>query len=295
VTDVPVYLQALYFRLKENQFYVPVSLLIPGSAIPFTKNKDQDKATIDIIGQIRGTEGIDFGNVRDTVKLAIDENQQVKRKNIQYSTGFTLAPGHYHVKFVVRENETGAMGSFETDINVPDLKKVPMKLSSVVLATQRTPNTQKNPVSPLVRDGVEWVPNVAHVVRQDQQLYFLYELYDPSKPKDETAPVATPGLVNRGSSSAKVLTSIEFLSGGTKVFETATVTADAENIPARGAVAFQFDVPAAQLKPGTYICQVNVIDDAGGSFSFPRMAVRVLAAPAVTAPAIPAPQSGGGQ
>ena len=50
------------------------------------------------------------------------------------------------------------------------------------------------------------------------------------------------------------------------------------NIPDRDAVAFQFDVPLAQLKPGTYVCQVNVIDDAGGSFSFPRMALRVQAA-----------------
>ena len=41
---------------------------------------------------------------------------------------------------------------------------------------------------------------------------------------------------------------------------------------------FQFDVPLTQLKPGTYICQVNVIDDAGGSFMFPRLALKVMAA-----------------
>jgi hypothetical protein len=29
------------------------------------------------------------------------------------------------------------------------------------------------------------------------------------------------------------------------------------------------------LKPGNYICQINVIDDSGGSFSFPRMALIV--------------------
>ena len=53
-----------------------------------------------------------------------------------------------------------------------------------------------------------------------------------------------------------------------------------------GAVAFQFDVPLTQLKPGTYVCQVNVIDDAGGSFSFPRMALRIQpGTPAVVAPA----------
>jgi hypothetical protein len=83
-----------------------------------------------------------------------------------------------------------------------------------------------------------------------------------------------------------VLTSIEFLSGGVKVYETPLVEADTINVPDRGAVAFQFDVPLTQLKPGTYVCQVNVIDDAGGSFSFPRTAMMVRAAGApVAAPA----------
>jgi hypothetical protein len=62
---------------------------------------------------------------------------------------------------------------------------------------------------------------------------------------------------------------------GVKVYETPLVVADTVNIPERDAVGFQFDVPLTQLKPGTYICQVNVIDDAGGSFSFPRLALMV--------------------
>jgi hypothetical protein len=62
------------------------------------------------------------------------------------------------------------------------------------------------------------------------------------------------------------------------VYETPLVTADVVNDPERNGVAFQFDVPLAELKPGTYICQVNVIDDAGGSFTFPRMALRITAA-----------------
>ncbi len=292
-TDVALYLQALYFRegdaQHENQFYIPISLVVPGSQIPFVKGGDKDKATLDILGQVKNAQGIAVGNVRQTVKLSLDDSQQVQRRNIQYSTGFSLAPGRYHVKFVVRENQTGNMGSFETDIQVPDLKKVPLKMSSVVMSSQRTPDTAKNVVNPLVRDGLEWVPNVAHVFRQDQHLYFLYEVYDPTKEKGaagsvEAGPAASPGLGRREGGPVKVLTSIEFLSNGTKVYETPLVTADTINDPQRDAVAFQFDVPLAQLKPGTYVCQVNVIDDAGGSFTFPRMAIRVTAA--APAPAV---------
>jgi VWFA-related protein len=286
-TDVAVYLQALYFRLDSDKFFIPVSLIVPGSQIHSVKNGDRDKANIDVVGQVKNAQGIVVGNVRDNVKLTLDAAQQVQRKNIQYSTGFTLAPGKYHLKFVVRENQTGAMGSFETDLQVPDLKKSPLKLSSIVLSSQRVPNTAKKTVSPLVRDGVEWIPNVPHVFRQDQHLYFLYEVYDPAKQKGTPEPASSPGLTRRAGGPVRVLTSIEFLSGGLKVYETPLVEAKAINIPERGAVAFQFDVPLTQLKPGTYVCQVNVIDDAGGSFSFPRMAMKLQpgAAP-VLAPAI---------
>jgi len=277
-TDVAVYLEALFFRESENSYFIPVSLIVPGSQIPFVVGGDRDKATLDIVGQVKDAQGIVVGNVRETVKLAVDASQQVKHKNIQYSTGFTLAPGRHHLKFVVRENQTGNMGSFETDIQVPDLKKSALKLSSVVLASQRTPNTDKNAASPLVRDGLEWVPNIAHVFRQDQHLYFLYEVYDPTKEKRGAEPAVSPGLGRRVGGPVKVLTSIEFLDNGKKVYETPLVTADAINDPQHDGVAFQFDVPLAQLKPGTYICQVNVIDDAGGSFLFPRMALKVNAA-----------------
>ena len=282
-TDVTVYLQALYFRLADNKFFVPVSLIVPGSQIHVVKNGDRDKANIDVIGQVKNAEGIVVGNVRDTVKLALDAAQQVQRKNIQYSTGFTLAPGRYHLKFVVRENQTGAMGSFETDLQVPDMKKALLKLSSIVLSSQRVPSTAKNSDDLLVRDGVEWVPNVPHVFRQDQHLYFLYEVYDPARQKGAPEPARAPGLTRREGGPVRVLTSIEFLSGGVKVYETPLVEAQTVNTPARGAVAFQFDVPLAPLKPGRYVCQVNVIDDAAGAFSFPRMAmlVRPGAAPAV--------------
>ncbi len=224
-TDVAVYLQALYFRSADWQrtgdLFVPVSLIVPGSQIPFAKVKDLDKASLDIMGQVRrpvGTKSaepcsasdtpdehnmVSVGSVRDTVKLAVNQSQQVEQKNIQYSTGFTLAPGCYQLKFVVRENQTGAMGSFETMIQVPDLKKAPIKLSSVVLSNQRTPVKDKNSANPLDRDGVQWVPNIAHVFRQNQHLYLLYEIYDPTRARNAPPAgcVARPGPAARRSSA----------------------------------------------------------------------------------------------
>ena len=55
-TDLPVYLSAGYFRIADRQFYVPVSLVVPGSQIPFARNNDQDKATLDVLGIVTDTE-----------------------------------------------------------------------------------------------------------------------------------------------------------------------------------------------------------------------------------------------
>jgi hypothetical protein len=247
------------------------------------------------MGELKNAQKIPVGTIRETVKLNLGEDQQVKRKNIQYNTGFALAPGSYHLKIVVRENQTGAMGSFETDLNVPDMKKDPsLKLSSVIMANQRVPSSGKRGKdNPMVRDGAEWVPNVAHLFRQDQHMYVMYEVYDPAKQKEAAAADAATAETAKASglkahpstSGVHVLTSIEFLQGGSKVYETPLVESKSLNIPERGAVGFQFEVPLDKLKPGNYICQVNVIDDAAGTFSFPRSAVRVVAA----APAQPAP------
>src|ERR1700722_796404 len=280
--DVPVYAGESYFRKDESHYYLAVSLIVPGSQIPFVSEKDKDNATIDIIGQALESGKFPVGRLRDTVKLAVESSREVRRKNVQYNTGFLLAPGSYHLKFVVRENRTGRMGSFETDVHIPDLRKSPLKMSSVVLSSLRVPSTGKKAAgNPLVRDQMELVPNITHVFTPDQHLYLQYEVYDAAKGKNpvEVAPPPAAGQPESGKSpesvklsrdSVRVLTSIEFLQGATKVYESKPVVASEVSAPDRKAVIFQIDVPLESLKPGLYLCQVNVIDDVAGSFSFPR-------------------------
>jgi hypothetical protein len=48
----------------------------------------------------------------------------------------------------------------------------------------------------------------------------------------------------------------------------------------------------AGLKPGAYLCQLNVIDEAGGSFAFPRFAVLVRESAAAQVQAQPSGSGG---
>lgn len=289
--DVPLYAGSAYFRQDDSHYYLAVSLVIPGSQIPFVTDKEKDNATIDIIGQVLAGGRFPVGQLRDTVKLAVESVREVRRKNVQYNTGFVLAPGSYHLKFVVRENRTGRMGSFETDVQIPDLRKTPLKMSSVVLSSLRTPaTTKKAGPSPLVRDQMETVPNITHVFTADQHLYLQYEVYEAAKGKNP-APAATNGqqdVAKAGAApkapreSIRVLTSIEFLQSGAKIYESKPVVANEVAAPERKAVVFQIDMPLQALKPGLYLCQVNVIDDVAGTFAFPRFPLLIKEPAAAT-------------
>jgi VWFA-related protein len=251
-TDLPVYLSAGYFRIAADKYFVGVSLVVPGSAIPFTTAADKDKASIDVLGLVREQRSkAPVGNAHETVKFAADSSRQVRSKNIQYETGFLLPPGTYVLKFAVRENQNGKMGSFETTLTIPDLRKAPLKMSSVVLSSQKL----DKPKSP---NPVPLLPNVAHVFSGGQPLYLYYEVYEPASKPD-----------------VHLLTSIQFFSGKVKAYETPLVEAKELNTPQRKAVAFEMEVPLAKLRPGWYTCQVNVIDDAGGTFAFPRLPIYI--------------------
>lgn len=270
-TDLPLYFSVAYFRLETNKFFIPISLVIPGYEIPFVRSSDRDKATLDVIGMVLDSEQRPITRIRDTVKLAVDTSTEVKKKNVQYDTGLSLPPGGYHLKFVVRENQTGRMGSFETDAKVPDLKSLPLKMSSVVLASQVQPAKKGPTLNPLVRDGSEIIPNVTHVFSSAQHLRLYYEVYDPGRtsalqPASEGQP-SRPGI--------HLLTNVAFFRGKAKVFESSLVELRDLNDRQRKASVFQLDLPLSTLKPGFYTCQVNVIDDAAGQFLFPRFVLLI--------------------
>lgn len=77
------------------------------------------------------------------------------------------------------------------------------------------------------------------------------------------------------SGEVRLLTSIAFFRGQARLYETPLVEVKQLSAADRGAAVFQFSVPPNSLKPGFYVCQVNIIDDVAGAFTFPRLALLV--------------------
>lgn len=254
-TDLPVVVSSGFFRLSNDRYYVPLSVSVAGAPL----RDAPQKGTLDVLGVIRDEQGRPVGRMRETLDVAGAAAGQSSRQ-VLYQSGLTLPPGRFAVKVVVRENAGGAMGSFETGVFVPDLRQASVKVSSVTLSTLVRPAAgRRRSDSPLVREGVELLPSLSHVVDRGGKMYFYYEVYDPA---------AADGR-------ASLKTSLSFYRGTVKVFETPLVERSELDAADRRAALFQFEVPASSFTPGLYTCQVNIVDDVAGTFTFPRLAIYV--------------------
>ena len=266
-TDLPVYLTTAWFRLNEKRYAVPVTIAVPGSKIPFVKTGDKARATLDLLGLVIDERNRPIARVRDTLSLGENATNRV----VQYQTTLELPPGRYRMKVVARENELGTMGAFENEVVVPTLGNERIKVSSVVLGT-RIGGEERSRVNPLATLAEGLVPIVAPVVSARQRLYVYFEVYDPGH---ETGSSATGSNRTKSDEPVRVLASLSFLRGGARVYQTGVVSVTRLADPERGAAAFRLEVAPASLAPGLYTCQVNVIDDLAGAFTFPRLALAV--------------------
>jgi VWFA-related protein len=281
VTDLPVYASSAYFRIRGDRYFVPLWIVVPASKVQFKKSSDKDKATLDLLAVVRDPQQRPVARIRDTINLSVSTTEEVQRKNVQYQTDLELPPGLFQLKVVVRDNQTGTLGSFEAIIRVPDLGRSPIRLSSVIVGSRLQAGTKKDPRNPLLQGGRELIPSVAHVITAGQPLYLYYELYDaaaaspatPSAPAADARSGAKPAAAPP--QAVRVLSNVVFFRGQKRVFETDLVEAVAQTASDRKATTFQLDVPTTDLPPGLYTAQVNVIDDVAGTFAFPRLVVYV--------------------
>jgi VWFA-related protein len=279
VTDLPMAIEVNWFRRARDRYVVPLAVKIPGSVIPVAQKKEREEAQLDFIAEVRDARSRTVASVRDFIRIRLtgDNAGQLAKKLLQYDTAFTLPPGSYNLKFVARENENGRLGTFETKFVIPDLaaEQSWLRTSSVVWGSQRIPLEQtigaasKNDKAarnnPLVREGAKLVPSITKVIREGGDLFVLFEVYEPG---------VTPAQ------GIDIEASVSLFNRKGKVFESEPAVIASKSDAKSPSVPIQLRVPLSGLAPGDYLCQVSVVDKAGGKFAFHRTPMVILPAPA---------------
>jgi VWFA-related protein len=211
--DVPLILQADYFRKDNDTTLVPISIEFDGDGLQFDEKGDNRESKFEFVAQAMDPKGKIASVARDSVqvKLPKDKAEKIKSGGIFYSTGFQLKPGDYKLKFLVRDNLTGKLGSFEQPIQIPRLDLKQLSLSSIVLGNQLAGTRTDSGVThqgamrrfmemisgydPLVLGGRKVVPSIGNVFLAGQTVYVYFQVYGAAEDKETQKPNIETDLV----------------------------------------------------------------------------------------------------
>jgi hypothetical protein len=266
ITDVTIALELNWFQLNSAEYFIPVSVKIPGSELELARRRGAKRLLMDVLVEVKDDFGSTQQNIRDRIEADVSQvnAELLITRPIQYETGFTLLPGKYVIKFLVRDAEAGRVGTFQTAFTIPNLNREQQKLpiSSVVLASQRLPmsealysvrTTDKNNVgNPLILGSEKLVPSVTRVFSAQRDMYVYLQAYERNETEAQDPVVAFA----------------TFYRDGVKAFETQPVAVTDGMHPRSKAVPIRISIPLQQLPPARYDVQVTVLEPVGQKVAF---------------------------
>jgi hypothetical protein len=125
-----------YRYLPENRAQIDVNLLINANTLTFKQDAGGNyKTSFDIVGFMVNNLGKSEAGFSQTVTISLsaDEYKKAQVSGITYTGSVELTAGTYQLRAVVREIETGRLGSLMQYLEVPDLSKKRLTASSLFL------------------------------------------------------------------------------------------------------------------------------------------------------------------
>jgi VWFA-related protein len=279
--DFPIALETSYFRISNTNLFVPIAAKLGTSELRWASKRGRRQATFDFAAEVRErVSNRVVSALRDTISISLDGDrfEQLQRHPLLYQGGMVLGPGSYRLKFVARENETGRLGMFEEDLELPALQGDKLEMSSVLLSSQleavrdgvkvekHSLGAQaKLKIMPTEISGERLVPSVTRVFTTDQNLYVLFQAYSP----------ATGDI-------SKLRAGLVLFRDGQWSSETPLVE-PAEMDAQRRTASFRLSLPLTKLSTGDYVLQAVVIEEGTDQAAFAQNSFLLKGAGAVLA------------
>jgi VWFA-related protein len=273
ITEITIAMELNYFQLNRPEYFVPVSVKIPGSELELARRRGAQRMTLDFLVEVKDSFGATQRNMRDKMDIPLTNAnaERLATNPIQYETGFTLLPGKYVIKFLVRDREVGRIGTYQTSFTIPNLNREQTRLpiSTVVLAGQRMPVNEalysvktmdKESIGhPLIDGGQKLLPSVTRVFSASREMYVYLEAYEQyAQTLQPLVAIAT------------------FYRNGVKVFETHPIVVTEGVVRTSRAIPVRLSIPLQDLSPGRYDWQMSVIEPTGRKAAFWQVPIAIV-------------------
>ena len=217
---------------------------VPREFFSFAPVNGQETALIDIAGTFfnaKGQPGARFNN-RITVTAASPDSRA--GQDLAYAHPVFLGPGLYHVRVAARDEKSGRAGSAHGWIEIPDLSKGQLALSSVLIGLRPTTASNASVNNKDVLDPVGLSINGRF--SGGDYLRFVVYVYNAARAATDSKPdVAIQVQIVRDDQPA-VTTPLRKIS--------------AENETDLGRLPYAAEISLAGLPSGRYLLKVTAVD-----------------------------------
>jgi VWFA-related protein len=179
-----------YRFIPDTGAEVDINLLVNANNLSFKEDSDgKYRATFDVVGFIANSVGKSQGGFSQTVTSSLSpaDYKRALTMGLSYSAHAQLPPGSYQLRAVVRDSESGRLGSISQYIEIPDINKKHITASSVFLyAVDPDPGAKPQPLTALRQ------------LPRKQDLRYAVVVYNP-KIADGKTQLRSQVIVSRGS------------------------------------------------------------------------------------------------
>ena len=244
--ELPILMSVDYYDIEGKGPTVSTAVQLPGEFLSFGEQPDgKIQAVIDLTGVYFDEKGVVKASFLERIVTTAPSAEAAKtyHADITFTYPARLPPGLYQVRAAARDDKSGRVGSMHSWIEVPDLAKKQLSMSSILLGERSQPKvtnvSDSTPANPVALSA-------SHRFNRESTLRFLIFAYNTLlAPADQKPDVAVQ---------------VQIIRDDQPVLTTALRKITAEGVADLARLPYAAEIPMSDMLPGRYVLQVSVID-----------------------------------
>ena len=244
--SLPILMSVDYYDVQGKGPTLSTAIQLPAEFLTFGEQPDgKIQAIVDLSGVYLDDKGVVKNSFLQRVVTTAPSLEAAKSETgeITFTYPARLPPGLYQVRAAARDEKSGRAGSAYSWIEIPDLAKKQLSMSSILLGERNQPKvtnvSDSGPVSPVALSA-------SHRFKRDSTLRFLIFAYNTTPaPADQKPDVAVQ---------------VQVIRDDQPVLTTALRKMTTEGVADLARLPYAAEIPMGDMLPGRYLLQVSIID-----------------------------------
>ncbi len=267
---IPVEIATHFINTPKDGSALDVVAHIDAATLKFTQTGDRHQAMLELVGLVFDEKGKTVENFGDKIAMNLRQAslENTLKNGVTYAKQLKLKPGYYQVRFVAREDGVKQIGSASSWIEIPDLEKKQLTLSSIFFpagnedlnpATAAQPQNDGAPGKAKDDPVVRYPVPVYRRFRRSGSFDFMIFAYNAKRNEKGVTDMAVQTQIYAGDKLLMATPLKNFADTGKPIAATGSGPSTADQ-PDPERLPYLARLSLGAFEPGTYELRLIVVD-----------------------------------